>query len=695
MAFDVSYVFKAIDQFSGVAKKIKQSLEGVRSKTKDVSVQVKRTGKAFVANFKHKASRAIDFVKNKLTGLDRKFKSVGKSVSSFGRELLTKVSVPLIALGGIALVQSAKMESLQISFETMLRSADKAKKLVSDLEKFTATTPFKMQGVAQSAKTLLAFGVSSENMIKTLRMLGDVAAGTDKPIAEIAQIFGKVRVKGKMMTEELLQLSERGVPIIADLAKQYKLTSDEIFEQASKSNITFKVMQDSLIRMTSQGGIFFDQTRRQAESLGGRFSTLVDNLIAVAAAIGDVLVSVFGIKDGMAGLSAKLADLPDKIKLFAAENPAMAKFLAITVGVVAVLGPLLIGLGLLVAIMPLVGAGFSIMFGPIGLAVMAIAALAFVVYKNFGSIKSFVSKTIDYLANKFPKLTSAFKTFDLRREIDVVIDKFEKLKAKVKNFDSGKAIDDVTDKVKLLIAELKKSDIGVATAETGEDFKKMWGSIFAFWKAGWSLMGTQASITWDKIKSDAPGVLDKIKNSLIDPLLVAFEPVTEYLTDMFSPMEFSFSGAIESWIKTIGGIADSIGSMLDGATEKINALNEELSNKTKTKEKEGNFISDYFGLKNATVLKVVESNGTLTNPKSASSFGEDANQSSKPASSFGEDANQSSKPGGLKVSSNTEAPRVKIEVAIKDQSGRAVSSTSTLISGDAELNTGKNLVGMA
>lgn len=576
MAFNVSYIFKAIDQFSGVAKKIKSSLEGVRTKAKDVSIQVGRTGKSFVTNFKDKASRAIAFVKNKLSGLDKKFKSFGKSVSNFGRELSVKVSAPLVAFGAVALVQSAKMESLQVSFETMLGSADKAKKLVSDLAAFTASTPFQLEGVGKSAKTLLAFGVSNENMIKTLRMLGDVAAGTDAPLADIAQIFGKAKAKGKLMTEELLQLSERGIPIIADLAKQYGVTEAQVFEAASKSQISFKIMQDSLIRLTSQGGIFFSQTQKQSETLSGRFSTLKDNLLLFSAAIGDVLANVFGIKDGISGLSDKLKELPGKIKLFAAENPAMTKFIAIAAAVVVGLGPLLIGLGVFIAILPLIGAGIALLFSPIVLVGAVIAGLAFIVFKNFDAIQLFIADSIDSVINKFNMLVDTFKN----------------------------------------------SDIGGALLETGKSFVSMWSSIFDFMVAGWRLIGTVAPMVWDSISASASSAFDSVVNAFITPLMGAFQPVTDFLSTMFSPMEFSFTGVldviilkfsdfIEGLIGGIGGIANFIGSLFSGGADKLNSINKSIQEKEAAKKQD---VDRFFGAQNVTALRSVNSNAELTNP---------------------------------------------------------------------------------
>ena len=63
-------------------------------------------------------------------------------------------------------------------------------------------------------KLLLAFGVEGDQIIGKLQFLGDIASGAGVPIQDLAQIYGKAMAKGKAQTEELNQMSERGVPIL-------------------------------------------------------------------------------------------------------------------------------------------------------------------------------------------------------------------------------------------------------------------------------------------------------------------------------------------------------------------------------------------------------------------------------------------------------------------------------------------------
>ena len=402
MAFNVSYNFIAVDKFSRIGQKIKNTAAQISRKVNGMGEEFRKT------------IPKIDRFKKKITDLSR-------TARSFGASLFTRATLPIAALGGAALFQSAKLETLEVSFETMLGSAEKAKKLMEDLVRFTATTPFQLEGVAQATKTLLAFKVEQEEMIPTLRMLGDIAAATDAPISDIAQIFGKAKAKGKLMTEELLQLAERGIPIIQDLSDHFNVLPSDVFEAASKSQISFAVMEQSLQRLTSEGGIFFDQTSKQSKTLAGLWSTFMDNLKLSLAAFGDMNVEVFNLKGLLERLIAPMAELPAKITRFTEQNPELARMVTIFIGIVAALGPLLIAIGVLGLTIPFVITGFKLLgaavlifargilllISPIGLWTAAIAAAVFFTIKHWDKIKEVTSALVDAMKVKFTE----FKDF--------------------------------------------------------------------------------------------------------------------------------------------------------------------------------------------------------------------------------------------------------------------------------------------
>ncbi len=350
MAFNISYVYEIINKASGPLKKIAEAQTTVAR------------GAAKAATVARRFGAALEKLRQKASAASSKMRSLGGS-------LTLKVTAPLGVLAGMALKSSANLETLQTSFESMLGSADKARDTVKQLVDFTARTPFQLEGVGKSAKQLLAFGVASKDLLPTLSVLGDISAGANVPLTEMAAIFGKIKAKGKAYTEELLQMSDRGIPIIDLLAKKFGVTKQAVFDAASKGKISFKIIEDAMRDMTSQGGIFVKQMERQSGTLAGLFSTLKDNIVLALAEVGDVLVENLDLKNLMKDVIGNIQVATRAFAEFTKNNPKLTKFGLIIVGLVSILGPFIAFIGFMVA-------GFALLAGPVLLAVVAFAALS-------------------------------------------------------------------------------------------------------------------------------------------------------------------------------------------------------------------------------------------------------------------------------------------------------------------------------
>jgi tape measure domain-containing protein len=323
------------------------------------------------------------------------------------------VTAPLALVAGFALKASAEMETLQVSFETMLGSAEKAKVLVQGLTKFAASTPFQITDIGKASKQLLAFGVAGDEVLGKLKFLGDISAGANVPLGDMAAIFGKVKAKGKAMTEELLQLSDRGVPIIDVLSKGFGVTGEQIFKMASKGQISFDVMEKALKSMASKGGLFFNQMQRQSGTLGGLFSTLKDNVNIALAKIGDTLVKTFDVKGNIKKFIEMIGRLTQKFQDFVKNNPKLAKIILIIAAVVAGLAPLLVVVGLLTAAVGGLGAVFATVFSPVTLIVAAIAglvALGVFLYKKYKPFRDLILGIFSIIKFAFNGLILLAKT---------------------------------------------------------------------------------------------------------------------------------------------------------------------------------------------------------------------------------------------------------------------------------------------
>lgn len=247
---------------------------------------------------------------------------MGKSLMRLGRNLALGLSAAVAGLGVLAVKTAADIESMTVAFESLLGSGEQATAMMEKLIKFTARTPFQLEGVGKAAKQLLGFGVEAESIEETLKFLGDIAAGANVPLSDMAAIFGKVKAKGKAMTEELLQLSDRGVPIIDTLAKGFNTTGENVFKMASQGKISFEIMQQALESLTKEGGVFEDQMAKQSRTVAGIFSTLKDNIMLALATVGNFMVKVLDLRNNMNKLIVSIQKGTEVFKVWATENQA-------------------------------------------------------------------------------------------------------------------------------------------------------------------------------------------------------------------------------------------------------------------------------------------------------------------------------------------------------------------------------------
>ena len=92
---------------------------------------------------------------------------------------------------------------------------------MKELSDFAASTPFEFPEIANAGKSLLAFGFEASKITGTLTTLGDIASSLNIPLGELSEIYGKIKTSGRVFSEDINQLTGRGIPIISELAKQF------------------------------------------------------------------------------------------------------------------------------------------------------------------------------------------------------------------------------------------------------------------------------------------------------------------------------------------------------------------------------------------------------------------------------------------------------------------------------------------
>lgn len=202
--------------------------------------------------------------------MDAAFQKIGKAVAGvFAVSQAKDFAVQIAKVRG-------EFQQLEIAFKTMLGSASQADKLMSQLIKTAATTPFGMSDIANSAKQLLAYGVAADEVNETLIRLGDIAAGLSIPINDLAYLYGTTMTQGRVFTQDLRQFMGRGIPLAEELAKQFGVTKDKIGEMVTKGKVGFPEVKKAIWDMTNEGSKFGGLMEAQSKTITGQISNLED-----------------------------------------------------------------------------------------------------------------------------------------------------------------------------------------------------------------------------------------------------------------------------------------------------------------------------------------------------------------------------------------------------------------------------------
>jgi len=313
----------------------------------------------------------IDKAKAKIAGFSQQAVKTGKFLS-------TRLSLPLAAVGGLALRQAAKFERLRVVLNTLNGSAEEGAKSFKRLVAFSAKTPLQLEELTRVNNMLMGFGQTSDDAFKSLKMLGDVAAVSGGNLTGIAVAFGQAAAEGRVMTRDLRQFINNGVPILDILAKSMGVARSEIMDLASEGKLSFEVLQDGFEFATGSQGRFNDGLKILSQTLEGLFSTLKDNVNIALAELGQEIATTLNLKEGIPALSKKIGKL---VKDFKALDPETRK-LIINAGILAVvIPPVTVALGamaasitaittLLAVLSPLV-IGIGLVISGLGLAFIA------------------------------------------------------------------------------------------------------------------------------------------------------------------------------------------------------------------------------------------------------------------------------------------------------------------------------------
>ena len=241
----------------------------------------------------------------------KKQKAGVSGVSDEMKKMKTLITGFIAAYGGkklwdLLIGSNAEMEQYTTSLEVMLGSASKASAMIEKMREFAAKTPLTLDNVISSGTMLMSYGVDESNLIDTMTKLGDLASGNAEKMDRITLAYGQMLAKGKVTGEELMQMTEAGVPLQTALAESIDVTGEEFSKMVSKGEVGIDALNKAITELTTGDGKFAGMMEKQSQTMQGMLSTLQDNITEFFRKMGE---GAFGeVKSVLQDVSDQLAE---------------------------------------------------------------------------------------------------------------------------------------------------------------------------------------------------------------------------------------------------------------------------------------------------------------------------------------------------------------------------------------------------
>jgi len=222
--------------------------------------------------------------------LDKTRKSIHENYQALDQELTRINRNILLTLGGIAAAftaiavpavkMSGEFERLAVTFETLAGSVERAQKLIEDIKTFAATTPLQVGDIQQAATMMLGFGMSIDQVIPKLKILGEASAALRVPLEQI------IRVRMFLESGQFRSTMLAPIGITRQALEAYGAEFGSAGQLLSTGEDAVEAF-DTLL--TERFGGLFDKVLM---TITGRLSNIKDQVDLTFASIGDSVHSI-------------------------------------------------------------------------------------------------------------------------------------------------------------------------------------------------------------------------------------------------------------------------------------------------------------------------------------------------------------------------------------------------------------------
>lgn len=265
--------------------------------------------------------------------------SLEKRLTSLGKSLSVKLTVPLAALGAVALKNADTQQQAEQRLLTALKGrTDIQQRLIAQAAELQSRSVLGDEVVIGQQAYLASLGMTEEQIGRVIEASAQLSAATgmtlDSAVKNLAKTFGGLTGE---LGESIPKLKELTVEQLKNgEAVDFILENYKGFAESAAQTALGPLRQ-----LNNAWGDFLEQIGAAMMP----FATKVTRALTVV------------------------------VQMLQSLSPAMKQVLVVVAGLAAAIGPLSLGIGAVIKVLPMLSAGLTALLSPVGLVVAAIVAL--------------------------------------------------------------------------------------------------------------------------------------------------------------------------------------------------------------------------------------------------------------------------------------------------------------------------------
>lgn len=547
--------------------------------------------KVVVAAEVERAIQNFEKLNGSVDKAEKKTQKLGKAIDKIAGKAAI-FSAALAGTGIAAIKLAGDLEQTQLALEVLLGDAEQATRIKNEWTQLASSTPFSSSDIDSAGKKLLAFNIEAEKVTDTLRRIGDISAATGSSISDIADIYGKAAVQGRLFAEDINQFQGRGIPVVQSLAKVLGVAETEVRDLVTQGKVGFPELEAAFKNMTDEGGQFSGMMDKLSQSTLGKFSTTMDNAKLALASFGDVLLPTANdFLDSANGFFQGIQNLDEGTKRFivtfggivAASGPVILAVNGINAAFAALAAnPMILAIAGAVAGVALLGAGINTLihadenYAAQTKKTASAANNLLSAFAEGNTAKKLDASTTQELIKLYPELSgeiSAYATTveEAARKVEELYKK--KIVSQVDDYreDFNKQKKKVLEYSELIIKEQNRinQELEAARKEGVQEGTLVWDSIARGSLKDYNRVLADSEAKIEDLKKTANSILAPIKKMVNEDFEVVDIPVEiipevetgEFADDLKSSLDSETPKAIKTrqeWFDEITGVDKSL-----------------------------------------------------------------------------------------------------------------------------------------